>query len=103
MEWGISAAIDTLKYAANGSNKVWVFSRTARNAGRMKNHGTSYGDAPDDGRNDLAPGRDLASDKPLVMLLRQDGKEAKGWRDAPFYWPVLLTPMNMQTSIYSEE
>ncbi len=31
------------------------------------------------------------SNKPLLMLLRQNGK-AKGWKDAPFYWPILVNP-----------
>jgi hypoxanthine phosphoribosyltransferase len=31
------------------------------------------------------------SNKPLLMLLRQNGK-ANGWKDAPFYWPVLVNP-----------
>ncbi|MBC6111528.1 Z1 domain-containing protein [Pedobacter fastidiosus] len=31
------------------------------------------------------------SNKPLLMLLRQEGK-ANGWKDAPFYWPVLVNP-----------
>jgi hypothetical protein len=29
------------------------------------------------------------SNKPVLMLLRQDGT-ANGWKDAPFYWPVLV-------------
>lgn len=32
------------------------------------------------------------SNKPLLMLLRQNGM-AKGWKDAPFYWPVLVNPV----------
>ncbi len=104
MVWDIEGFIDALKYAAQGSDKVWVFSRTGRKAARKKNHGTAWTDAPDDGRNDLQPARQLATDKPLIMLLRQDGAEHnKGWRDSPFYWPVMLTPGNMQTSVYSEE
>ncbi|MEP6677033.1 MAG: Z1 domain-containing protein [Ferruginibacter sp.] len=31
------------------------------------------------------------SNKPVLMLLRQDGT-ADGWKDAPFYWPVLVNP-----------
>ena len=31
------------------------------------------------------------SNKPVLMLLRQNGT-AEGWKDAPFYWPVLINP-----------
>lgn len=103
MKWDLEGAINALKYASQGSTDVWVFSRTNRNAGRMKNFNTSWGDAPDDGRNDLKPAKALAIDTPLLMLLKQNGSATKGWRDAPFYWPVILTPKNMQTSIYSAE
>jgi hypothetical protein len=32
------------------------------------------------------------SNRPLLMLLRQEGK-AEGWKDAPFYWPILVNPL----------
>jgi hypothetical protein len=33
-----------------------------------------------------------SNNKPVLMLLRQEGK-ANGWKDAPFYWPVLVNPV----------
>ncbi len=40
---------------------------------------------------------------PCIMLLRQDGTSAMGWRDAPFYWPVLQAPVNMRPVVFSAE
>jgi hypothetical protein len=37
------------------------------------------------------------------MLLKQKGiKNPNGWKDAPFYWPVLVMPENMPNYVYCE-
>ena len=87
-----------LQYCLDKSNgKVLVLHRTDRNMSRIRENG-GFIDAPMDGRNDLRPSRAAAIDKPVLMLLRQNGKKVLdsngqniGWNDAPFYWPVLLT------------
>lgn len=87
-----------LQYCLDKSNgKVLILHRTDRNMNRIRENG-GFMDAPMDGRNDLRPSRAAAIDKPVLMLLRQNGKKCLdksgqniGWNDAPFYWPVLLT------------
>ena len=34
------------------------------------------------------------------MFIRENGAEAKGWRDAPFYWPLLMVQQNVRSAIY---
>ncbi len=34
------------------------------------------------------------------MFIRENGKEEKGWRGTPFYWPVLLVQENVRPAIY---
>jgi hypothetical protein len=39
---------------------------------------------------------------PIIMLFRQKGDEAKGgWRDAPFWWPVLFPPLGSAPAIFA--
>jgi hypothetical protein len=44
-----------------------------------------------------------AIDIPVLLLLRQNGKEEKGWRGLPFWWPVVVTPRNSITSVFAAE
>ena len=42
------------------------------------------------------------SDKlPIIMLFRQNGAEEKGWRDAPFWWPVLFPPLRSAPAVFA--
>ena len=79
--------------------KVWVMRRSGRNIRRTKSNGV-FTNAPDNGTSDLMPARAMAIDRPVIMLIRQDGKQAYGWRDAPFYWPVLLTQQNTRRAMF---
>lgn len=95
------AQIALLKHCGKASNgKVWVARRAGRNASRTKQNGV-FTNAPDNGTSDLGPARAKAIDKPVVMMIRQNGRQFNGWRDTPFYWPVLLTPMTTQSALFA--
>ncbi len=90
-----------LEHCSKSSNgKVWVARRTGRNASRTRQNGV-FTNAPDNGTSDLGPARAKAIDKPVVLMIRQEGKQANGWRDAPFYWPVLLTQMTTPGALFA--
>jgi hypothetical protein len=36
------------------------------------------------------------------MLFKQNGNVFNGWRDAAFYWPLLLMPEKMPNYVYTE-
>ena len=99
-----------LQYCIDQSGgKVLVLHRTNRNLNRIRENG-GFMDAPMDGRNDLTPSREVAIDKPVLMLLRQNGKKNVnangqniGWNDTPFYWPVLLTQEEINPVMFAIE
>jgi len=81
--------------------KVWLLTATDRNVARYREEGR-FSNAPDTKQQkDLA--RTKAQDIPVLMLLRQNGDEAKGWRGLPFWWPVIVTPSAAPTAIFATE
>jgi hypothetical protein len=44
-----------------------------------------------------------AIDTPILMLIKQNGAEEKGWRGVPFYWPVIMVQENVRISIFAHE
>lgn len=96
-------ALDHCTFDTDGL--IYCLYRKNRNASRERDHSrqnkTRWIDAPDDGRTDLPMSREKAVDRPVLMLLRQNGDVAQGWRGTPFYWPLLLLPQNMQSGIFT--
>lgn len=106
-----------LYHCASLSNgKVWVIHREGRNISRIRENG-SWIDAPDDGRTDTAPSRAKATDRPVLMLLHQNGEKRYrkigvnadgtpelfnfGWNNAEFYWPVVMTQSNIEKVLFA--
>ncbi|MGN0229893.1 MAG: hypothetical protein ACI4BH_08805, partial [Muribaculaceae bacterium] len=83
---------------------------------RIRTNG-AWIDAPDDGRTDTAPSRAKATDRPVLMLLRQNGDKKQlqigvkndgspeymniGWNNAAFYWPVVMTQANIDKMLFA--
>jgi hypothetical protein len=92
----------------NGSpyeGKVWLIVKKDRNMRRNRQDGR-YEDAPDTpkGENsELRIAKQVATDIPALILLRQNGDQEMGWRGCPFWWPVLVTPANTPTVIFTSE
>jgi hypothetical protein len=105
LEWDIDPFLKALEIALekNNTNDVSIYYQENRSASRMKNQESSFGDAPDDGRTDLPISKKTAENGPVLMLLKQNGKESEGWRNAPFYWPVLVMPKNMPNYVYCRD
>jgi len=107
-EWDVEAFVSSLEYLSkNTSNsrlrgKVHFLIRTNRNISRIKDDG-SFSDAPDTASAEGKLARSTALDVPVVILTRQNGKEKDGWRDSPFWWPILYTPMNTRTVIFASD
>ena len=88
--------LDHLTYNTDG--KLWCLQRTGRNSSRLRENG-KYRDAPDDGRTDKPA--EIAIDRPALLLFREKGAMSQGWRNAPFYWPLLFTPENTRDGIFT--
>ena len=81
--------------------KVWLLIGKDRDVARYREEGR-FSNAPDTKQQkDLA--RTKAADVPVIMLLRQNGDEAKGWRGLPFWWPVILTPRSGVTAVFATD
>lgn len=103
LEWHAGSMIATINYSLQSAEdkKIWCQYRDGRQMPRKREDGR-FIDSPDAGNTDLAPARELATDRPVLTLLRQEGaKKGQGWNDAPFYWPVLLTPSNFSNVMFA--
>ena len=52
-------------------------------------------DAPYTSTTDLNFSKSIIdqSNKPVLILLRQNGNILQNWKGAPFYWPILVNPV----------
>jgi hypothetical protein len=81
--------------------KAWLLAAKDRNVARYREEGR-FSNAPDTKQQkDSALAR--AQEIPVLMLLRQNGEEARGWRGLPFWWPVILTPRAAATVIFATD
>lgn len=79
--------------------KVWIFGARDRRLARKREEGR-YSNAPDTKQQALKA-HSLAADVPVLVLLRQDGREEDGWRGLPFWWPVIVTPTSAPTTVFA--
>jgi hypothetical protein len=86
-------------------DRVWCLVRSDRNTSRFINQGgqLTFADAPDTTHQEGRIARDVATENPMLMLFRQNGSETNGWRNAPFYWPVVVAQQRVPISIFAHE
>jgi hypothetical protein len=104
LEWNIAPVIKALEIGClkHQTDQIIIYHKTNRRSARYK-QGQSFSDAPDDGRTDLPISRNLAQNAPVLMMLKQLGRDLEGWRNAEFYWPVIIMPSNMPSYVYTDE
>lgn len=104
VDWDFEEIIASLEYCLQNvsDNKLFAMVRDNRDMSR-KRANQGFIDAPDDGRTDTAPSRAKAVDRPVIMFIKQNGAKDKGWHDAPFYWPVLMTQQKLTAAVYSKD
>lgn len=107
VDWDYEEMIACLEYCLQNvsDNKMYAMVRgipDIRELSRKRANG-GFIDAPDDGRTDTAPSKAKAVNRPVMMFIKQKGDKDKGWHDAPFYWPVLMTPQNLTAAVYSKD
>lgn len=95
-------ALDYVTFDNEGLLNIMV--RTDRDMSRERQESRKtkgrWIDSPASGK-DLCDAREISSDIPTIILLRQNGRKEFGWRDTPFYWPTLLMPENMDAGIFT--
>jgi hypothetical protein len=108
-EWNKSIYIAAIKRLSESittpelKGKIYCYAQTGRNVSRLKNNNTAFTNAPDDRRTDIPIARGVAIETPCLILLKQNGLFASGWRDAEFWWPILFTPANTRTAVFAIE
>ena len=103
LDWNENDMISTLAWCTRKTGGTMLcLHHTGLNASRFrKDDPTKFMTAPDTGRTDLKLARESAIDKPVIILLREEGTEEQGWRGTPFYWPVLVAQQNIQSSYFT--
>ncbi len=87
--------------STDARGKVWLITATDRTIKRYRDEGR-FSDSPDT-KQQTDNALRLATNIPALILLRENGKESDGWRDLPFWWPVVVTPTNAITSVFAAE
>lgn len=89
---------------ATEHDKVNVVIRTNSNISRQKSDGR-FSDDPDGGRGEVARtvALRISEDIPTLILIRVNGKTENGWKGSAFWWPVIMTPGNMHTTIFASD
>lgn len=82
---------------------VYCMVRTDRNINRYKDNGREFSDVPENSEIDGKPAKIAAKTIPCLLMLKQNGKKELGWRDTPFWWPVMYAPQNTKTAIFASE
>ena len=81
---------------------VWALWRGDRDLKRIRESGR-FSNAPDSPHREGKIAREIGTHIPVLMLLRQNGREEDGWRGTPFYWPVVLTPADTRTAMFANQ
>ena len=108
LEWDEDVMIAAIEKYAPQDGMIWCYVKTNLNMSRVRQN-DNFVDAPEDGNTDtpIAQNYTLAQpSRPFLMLFRENGLESivngvnKGWRNAPFYWPSLRLPQNIESCVY---
>jgi hypothetical protein len=95
-------ALDYVSFDSDGLVNLML--RRDRNISReRKNSKATKGrwqDAPVSGQ-ELQEAREASEDRATLILIKENGLAENGWRNAPFYWPTLLMPENMDAGIFT--
>ncbi len=103
LDWNEEGMISSIAWCARKTGgKMLCLHHTGLNASRFrKDDPTKFMSAPDTGRTDLKLAHESAIDKPVIILLREDGDESQGWRGTPFYWPVFVAQQNITNTYFT--
>jgi hypothetical protein len=80
--------------------KCWLLAETDREIVRVRSGGR-FSNAPHTKQQEIIV-QQLGDRLPIIMLFRQNGEEAKGWRGTPFWWPVLFPPLQSAPAVFAE-
>ncbi len=105
LEWDINDMVTPLEHLTYDTDgMVLVTVRGDRNLSRERENifdkRGRFIDAPEAG-GEINIDKKNAIDRPVLVLLKQNGSKDLGWRGTAFYWPVLTMPQNMNAGIFT--
>ncbi|MBR5729017.1 MAG: hypothetical protein IKX61_02250 [Prevotella sp.] len=105
LEWDINDMVTPLEHLTYDTDgMVLVTVRGDRNLSRERENifdkRGRFIDAPEAG-GEINIDKKNAIDRPVLVLLKQNGLKDLGWRGTAFFWPVLTTPQNMNAGIFT--
>ena len=105
LEWDINDMVTPLEHLTYDTDgMVLVTVRGDRNLSRERDNifdkRGRFIDAPEAG-GEIKTDKKNAIDRPVLVLLKQNGSKDLGWRGTAFFWPVLTTPQNMNAGIFT--
>ncbi len=77
----------------------WILAATNRDISRVR-AGGRFSNAPHTKQQEAIVSS-LGDRLPILMLFRQNGLAENGWRDAPFWWPVLFPPIRSAPAVFA--
>lgn len=93
--------LSTLPAAGQNHGKAWCLAKRGRNITRTR-EGGRYQNSPDT-KQEHEVVRSSRPTVPILMLFRENGSAEDGWRDHPFWWPVLVAPDTTETVVFASE
>jgi hypothetical protein len=107
-KWNVEAFLASLAYITrmcpdpDQKGKIYLLVRKGRDNVRIRQEGR-YFDTPDTSHIEGEIAKQVAINTPMLMLFRQQGAKDRGWRDCPFWWPVLHMPQKMGTVVFASD
>ncbi|MDO4924521.1 MAG: Z1 domain-containing protein [Turicibacter sp.] len=83
------------------TKEVHILSKINREMPRLRGNG-EYITSPE-GAGLIPQAKALAISEPTLILLRQNGRKEQGWKDAEFWWPILIAPEKTETAMFTAE
>jgi hypothetical protein len=108
-EWDLKSHKASLEYLSRSSadekqrGTVLLLVRTGRVNRRIREMSNRPFNAPDTSHVEGVIAKNNAIDVPMLMLFRQNGRQEQLWRDAEFWWPVIVAPKNTKTTIFASD
>lgn len=102
-DWDVDLLAAQLRYVSTQRGDTILCSvRRDREISRLRPN-ERPSNAPDTSQREGAVARAEATRQPILFMIRQRGGEDLGWKNGPFWWPVIYWPQEMRTVIFSDE
>lgn len=95
----MSEFITSLKYMLKNNQDVTIVVKRNKNNNKFRQSGRIE-DSPAQGEQELKLAQELAIDKPVIILLSENGAD-ESWNFRSFWWPILVAPKNVPNTIYA--